>query len=295
MKAALAARGFEDQLERELGDRIKEQFGRLFLFESGPNPVWAQNIWLDAKTKKIKSIREAADFLKSIQRSWSLHPFSSHRRAALIKEQLPPIKQRRFEFLAEIPRGKMGAWTLVDSETLLYSAECSHPLPEGEIEFIENKKTPPSRAYLKLWELFTVEGKFPQAEELVLDLGSSPGGWTWVLDQLGCQVISVDKAPLAKELQLSSRVQYLSESAFGLDPAKIGREVDWLFSDIICYPDRLLGLVKKWQGYARNFVCTIKLQGPMDPEIISEFAQIEGAKIRHLYHNKNELTWTQIL
>jgi 23S rRNA (cytidine2498-2'-O)-methyltransferase len=176
---------------------------------------------------------------------------------------------------------------------MLYSAECSSPFPDGEVEFVENKTDPPSRAYLKLWELFTLEQKMPRAGARVLDLGSSPGGWTWVLDQLGCEVISVDKAPLAAATKLSSRVKFIEESAFALKPEVIGK-VDWLFSDVICYPERLLELVRRWMasGLVENFVCTVKFQDPTNHAIAAEFLKITGSSIRHLHNNKHELTWT---
>lgn len=292
LRAALAAREFERPLIDELGTRVVEQHERLILFEDGPDPVWAQNIWYEPTRFEFQSISQAAKRLRAIQRNWHLHSIGNHRRANLIQTQLPPIKSKRLDFLQPIPTLPMGSWTLLDEKTMLYSAKCSHPIPDGDVEFNENKTEPPSRAYLKLWELFTVEGIRPQAGEKVLDLGSSPGGWTWVLDQLGCEVISVDKAPLAENLSLS-RTKYLNESAFALDPKEFGK-VDWLFSDIICYPERLLELVTKWQDFAKNFVCTIKLQGPMDPAVIAQFKNLPGTRIRHLYNNKNELTWTQL-
>jgi 23S rRNA (cytidine2498-2'-O)-methyltransferase len=179
----------------------------------------------------------------------------------------------------------MGSWTLKDESTMLYSAKCSSLFPDGEVQFEENKTDPPSRAYLKLWETFTLEQKQPWPGEHCVDLGSSPGGWTWVLDQLGTTVTSVDKAPLS--VKTSERVQYFEESAFAMEPQK----VDWLFSDIICYPERLLQLVNKWLPLAKNFVCTIKFQGPTDFEIVEQFLKTPGSKVRHLSHNKHELTW----
>lgn len=166
---------------------------------------------------------------------------------------------------------------------------------DGEVNFNENKTDPPSRAYLKLWEFFTITGQFPKAGEKVMDLGSSPGGWTWVLDQLGANVLSVDKAPLSPDLKLSKRVKHIEESAFGLEPKQIG-PVDWLFSDIICYPERLLQLVNRWREakMARNFVCTIKFQGETNMDVVKQFAAIDGANVRHLFNNKHELTFSLI-
>ena len=87
-------------------------------------------------------------------------------------------------------------------------------------------------------------------------------------------------------------VEWRGESAFGLDPASVG-PVDWLFSDVICYPARLLRLVERWRasGLVRNFVCTIKFQGETDHETPRAFAAIPGASVLHLHQNKHELTF----
>jgi 23S rRNA (cytidine2498-2'-O)-methyltransferase len=290
VKAALAAPDYERPLLEELGSRLVEQRERLFLY-NGEDPVWAQNLWLEPQRFEFTSISQAAKHLRGIQRNWHLHSTGAHRRAQLIQEQLPPLKPRPLAFMAPLPTAPLGSWTLLDEKTLFYSARCSSPFADGEVHFAENKIDPPSRAYLKLWEWFTLNGRAPGAGERVLDLGSSPGGWTWVLDQLGCEVFSVDKAPLAENLNLSSRVRYVAESAFALDPAAVGA-VDWLFSDIICYPERLLDLVRRWEGFARNFVCTIKFQGPTNHDVVREFMALPGARVRHLFHNKHELTWS---
>jgi 23S rRNA (cytidine2498-2'-O)-methyltransferase len=284
---ALAARGFERPLQEEVGSRIVEQRERLFVLRGKEIPVWAQNVWLKPEVLNFKSISEAGKHLRGIQRNWWLHSLLAHRRGKLIQQTLPPFKPKPIEFLARLPEARLGAFTLFDENTLVYSSECTSRFADGEIEFLENKFDPPSRAYLKLWEYFTVSGRHPGPREKVIDLGSSPGGWTWVLDQLGCNVISVDKAPLAENLRLSERVKFIEESAFALKP----QPVDWLFSDVICYPERLLELVKQWQGFAKNFVCTVKFQGPTNFAVIEEFLQIRGSKMIHLYNNKHELTW----
>jgi len=67
----------------------------------------------------------------------------------------------------------------------------------------------------------------------------------------------------------------------------------WLFSDVVCYPARLLSLVERWlaAGTCRNFVCTVKFQGETDHATSRRFAAIPGSQLRHLFHNKHELTW----
>jgi 23S rRNA (cytidine2498-2'-O)-methyltransferase len=90
-------------------------------------------------------------------------------------------------------------------------------------------------------------------------------------------------------------VAFRQESAFALDPAA-ARPVDWLFSDVVCYPARLYRLVEAWlqSGHARNFVCTLKFQGATDFAAMRLFAAIPGSRLMHLHHNKHELTWVKL-
>nr|MDP9196734.1 hypothetical protein [Pseudomonadota bacterium] len=78
-------------------------------------------------------------------------------------------------------------------------------------------------------------------------------------------------------------------------PEDVG-PVDWFCSDVICYPERLLRLVQTWRdsGLVRNFVCTIKFQGPTDHATARAFAAIPGSRLMHLHHNKHELTWISL-
>ena len=282
----LAPLHLTDALVAELGPAVREVRGRLVLSDR-PTAAFAQNTWTDVQTLAAPSINAAARALRQIQRNWILHPVDHFGRAKLIEAALPPIKRKPVVFGEPAPTAPLGAWTLWDERTILYAVRTTHPFPDGEVNFVEDKTNPPSRAYLKLWEWFTLEGSRPAPGETCLDLGAAPGGWTWVLDQLGCRVISVDKAPLSTETPWSPRVEHRRESAFALEPFP----VDWLFSDVICYPERLLELVRRWDGFAKRMVCTIKFQGATDFATLNEFTEIPGARVRHLYCNKHELTW----
>jgi len=190
------------------------------------------------------------------------------------------------------PRAPLGSWTLLDAETILAAPRCTSAFPNGEIRFVEDHSGPPSRAYLKFWEALTIIGRRPGPGERCLDLGSSPGGWSWALQRIGARVVSVDKAPLAPAVAHLPGIEHRLDSAFALDPGSVG-PVDWLFSDVVCYPARLLALVERWRAArtCRNFVCTIKFQGETDHAIARRFAAIPGSHLRHLFHNKHELTW----
>ncbi|WP_404385582.1 SAM-dependent methyltransferase [Caenispirillum salinarum] len=292
----LAPEGFLDPLLEELGAAVDHVHGRL-VFCSGPPraAAWAQNVWRDPVMIRFESNGEAARALKSIQRNWWPYTVEHHRRAALITEKLPHVSAKPLVFPSPAPTAPLGSWTLLDRNTMIAAADCSSPFPNGEVTFVEDREGPPSRAYLKLWEAFTLLGRMPGPGERCVDLGACPGGWTWVLQGLGADVLAVDKAPLAPEVARLPRVSERRESAFGLEPRDIG-PVDWLFSDVICYPERLLRLARRWResDLARNFIFTIKFQGETDHDTAKAFAEIPGSSLIHLSCNKHELTWINL-
>ena len=292
----LAPDGFLAELQHELGEDVAEIQGRLVLAAGPPRDVaWVANVWRDPIWLKIASIGDAAKQLRAIQRNWALYSLAHHRRAALIVEKLPKVSAKPLSFGDPAPTAPLGSWTLLDPETVLASPSCSSPFPNGEANFIEDRTEPPSRAYLKLWEAFTLLGIRPQPDELCVDLGACPGGWTWVLQQIGARVIAIDKAPLDPRIVALPRVEIRQESAFGLDPPKLG-PVDWLLSDVVCYPKRLLTLIEKFiaAGTVKNFLCTLKFQGDTDFETQARFAAIPGSRLLHLHVNKHELTWVKL-
>ena len=294
--AYLAAEGFDGQLLEELRRCAVVPVvthGRLLICDGSAVPAaWAANIWHDCIELPVASIGTAAKALRDIQRNWAMYAPLHHRRAALVQEKLPHVSAKPIVFPAAAPNAPLGAWTLLAPDRMLAAARCNSPFPNGEVVLIEDKLGPPSRASLTLWEALVRLRRWPQPGERCLDLGASPGGWTWVLAKLGATVVAIDKAPLDPKVSAMPGVEWRGESAFALDPASVG-PVDWLFSDIVCYPARLLRLVERWReaGLVRNFVCTLKFQGETDHDTAEAFAAMPGATVLHLSHNKHELTF----
>lgn len=288
-----SARDFEAELVRELGPEAQALGGGLWATLAGPRPAaWAQNIWLAPEIISIASIGQAVKELKARGRNWASQAFHLHRRTQLIQDQLPKVSMKPLVFPAPAPSAPLGAFILIDAGTMLASARTSSPFAQGEANFIEDKTTPPNRAYLKLWEALTRLRRYPQPGETCLDLGASPGGWTWVLASLGASVTAIDKAPLDPKIAALPNVSCRLDSAFGLDPKSFG-PVDWLCSDVICYPDKLFELIERWQaqGQVRNIVATVKLQGETDFAAIDRFKSLPNSRLSHLFHNKHELTF----
>jgi 23S rRNA (cytidine2498-2'-O)-methyltransferase len=291
--AYLAAEGFEPQLHEELGRAgvTTREHARLLVGDNAVTSAWAANVWQDCVELPVTSIGAAAKALRDVQRNWAMYAPLHHRRAALIQEHLPHVSAKPIVFPAAAPTAPLGSWTLLAPDRLLMAAHCSSPFPNGEVAFVEDRTGPPNRAYLKLWEALVRLRRWPQPGERCLDLGASPGGWTWVLGKLGATVVAVDKAPLDPKVAAMPGIEWRGESAFALEPESVG-PVDWLFSDIACYPARLLRLIGRWRdsGLVKNFVCTIKFQGATDHDAAAAFAALPGAEVLHLHHNKHELT-----
>lgn len=293
----LAIHKFKEELKKELaikGLTIAHVRDRLFLVEGDhPQMIWAQVTAFDLRPMPITSINDGAKKLKALGRNWGLFTTGLHRRAQLIQDELPKISTKPLPFRAELPSLPMGFWTLWEQDLILCTQMTSSPFALGEMDFQEDKEMPPSRAYLKLWEFFTVFAPEAKTAGTAIDVGSCPGGWTWVLRTMDFdKVISVDKAPIEKRIMDLGKIEFRQESAFGLDPQDFD-EIEWFCSDIICYPERLLNLVKRFMdaGKVRNFVCTIKYQGETDWENTLKFLEIPNSRIVHLHHNKHEVTW----
>ena len=260
-------------------------------------PYWARSAMLKPRILDFESIGEAANSLKNIQRNWAPYQYQYFRRANLIQEKLPYINLKPRSFPVKIPAKPIGLYTLISEKQMIFSAETSSFLPAGKITFLEDHENPPSRAYLKIQESLTMANllngtEFPKPGEHCFEAGACPGGWTWVLVGLGASVHAVDRAELSPELMENPLVKFQAHDAFTLKPQDVGF-CDWVFSDVICYPERLLKWVNEWleSGLCKNMICTIKMQGEPDWNIIKQFSEIPGSRIVHLNYNKHELTW----
>jgi 23S rRNA (cytidine2498-2'-O)-methyltransferase len=212
--------------------------------------------------------------------------------------------------LTDAPLRSPGCFTLLTPNQLLFSPTTSSPFPNGSIEFVYDRQAPPSRAYLKLYEALTRmqvklmqrhgiqkgqqiwNARKPQPGQVVLDLGSAPGGWTWAAAaSCGASVLSIDRAPLDPRVSSLPNVRHVIRSGFSIEPDEEGirsmlqerekrlavgavdgvrsvddsspRRVDWLLCDIISYPDRALSLIQRWlqaDAVEHGMIVTIKLQ-----------------------------------
>ena len=168
------------------------------------------------------------------------------------------------------------------------------PWPAGAAPIVEDRR-PPSRAYRKLEEAFRWMADEPRPGELCVDLGAAPGGWTHGALARSARVIAIDRAPLAPSLRHHPNLQTMAGNAFTYAPPA---RADWLLSDIVCEPARALELVGRWieRDLCRKLVVTVKFKGResygmlVEARALLERAGWARARIKHLQHNKNEVT-----
>lgn len=283
-------------IKRKKDWKILRHYGRLVLVEGqGEVSPWTQNIWLNPQEVAITSISDASKKLRAIQRNWALLPGKFHGREKLIQESLPPIRWKPLSFPTETPTAPLGSWSLVSNHQMIYASQCASPYPHGELKFEENQQDPPSRAYLKLWEIFTLLEKRPLRGEQCYDAGASPGGWTWVLTECGALVTAVDRSPLDDRLMNNPLVDFKKGDAFSNEMCE-GQEFDWIFSDVACTPEKLEEwLQRTLPRFPRaNYICTLKFQGEERNDVCDRLSNIPGSGLIHLSNNKHELTWVRM-
>ncbi|NRA39993.1 MAG: hypothetical protein HRU15_17755 [Planctomycetes bacterium] len=293
--AYVAASGYEAQLEQELSghyDAIDKISDRLFIVSGDIRPIaWAVNSWFNVERIEISSIGHAAKELRERGPYWSPHMCNNARRCQHISDKLLRIKDRTLDFPNSKKLRSRGAFCLIDENHMLCSKHTSRPFADGAAIFNEDHENPPARAYLKIWESLTLLGEMPGADDCVLEMGAAPGAWTWTLANLGSEVHSIDRAPLDDRIDALPNVHHRIGSAFAIEPKD--EKNNWLCSDIICYPERLLSMIDRWlkDGHCQYYNITIKFQGESDLEAIKALQEIPNSWLIHLHNNKNEVTW----
>lgn len=153
---------------------------------------------------------------------------------------------------------------------------------------------PPSRAYLKLVESLAHMGTSFRPEETCVDLGGSPGGWTFVALDQGAHVTAVDRSALDASVMEHPACSFVRGDAFRYAPAE---PVDWLLCDVIATPDKNLALLDRWLGerWCRRFLVTLKFKGEPSMAILLSAKQMlerhgVAYALRRLQANKNEVS-----
>ncbi|EFA81741.1 hypothetical protein PPL_05735 [Heterostelium album PN500] len=170
------------------------------------------------------------------------------------------------------------------------------PFPAGAYQFPLDKK-PPSRAYMKMLEIFGHMGRRPTKQ--VVELGSAPGGWTSRLLDMNesLEIQSVDRSPLESWITKAYKPPRLAHHIANGMTWRPAKPTDWLMNDMALPPLKSLEVLEEWlsKRLCQTFVWTLKFVGETDYEntiiqiknIMSKY-KVEYT-IRHLVHHGNEL------
>jgi hypothetical protein len=184
-------------------------------------------------------------------------------------------------------------WSLMQARDLL------DPFPGGEHRMPFDAAAP-SRSYLKVEEAFDIMGRLPRKGERVVDLGASPGGWSYAFLKRGCEVLAVDRGPLKIPDRHPSggRLRHLLVDGVGFRLPREWERADWLACDMLVPPGKTLGLLRRWleEGRIRRFIVNFKIPQQHPDAILQPveemLREIPGLhfRIRQLYHDRREVT-----
>jgi 23S rRNA (cytidine2498-2'-O)-methyltransferase len=269
--------------------------------------------WAEAATRQISARLDALDL------PWRLHVFNTPfadgsggaGRARLVEQAIiDRLREVRRRLLRRRNEESQGPWqadealvqvlltapdagwiSVVDATERKAWRYCVSPFVAGRIEPAEDKLAP-SRAFAKLVEAERRLGRTIAAGETCVDLGASPGSWSYTALRRGASVTAVDRSPLRDDLMADPRLTFVRGDAFTYWPEQ---PVDWLLSDVIAFPDRICEMLGRWLGerHCRRFCVTIKFRGRDDDAELEQVKQVlrgSGYRfgLRRLTANKNE-------
>ncbi len=303
---------------------VEEGFLAVPAAPSPPALAFARQALPNARLAPVPSIRAAAeaiatDLLEAIPDTapWRLHLASCYgagrageNRCRLIDEAVVEIlrRRRRQRIRIRIPDGAAPRdgeawlqWLLVAPDRAIASVaepamarawrHALVPYPAGRIP-VASDKSAPSRAFAKLAEAELRLGQSILPGEVVVDLGASPGSWTYWAMQRGARVTSVDRSPLRHDLMNHGHVEFVQGDAFRFKPTA---PVDWLVCDVIAAPRRSIDLAIQWarQGWARRLVVTVKFKGVAEYALLDELKSglaplCSEFRLARLCANRNE-------
>ena len=335
MHVLLTAPGFEAALIEEI-DRADAGDAKLLAngvvgLEARCRPeetdfVFARHIRLDAVEIRGESVSALADgalfpwvpILDADEAPWELQAFipdehlEAHvleRRAELVGEKIAEaLKKRRKRVLRrKVDSGarKLAQVLLVDRDRGFASLADRLALPGGGLwpsafpagrAEIADDWDAPSSAYRKLEEALAWLPVKVRPKDRVVDLGAAPGGWTHVALRLGADVQAIDKAELDPKIAANPRLSRVSKDAFNFEPED--PPVDWLLTDVIAEPEKLLSLLLRWtkNNWCKHFVAHLKFKGDTNYGLIDDAlrglraAGYKGVRAKKLLHDKNEVT-----
>ncbi len=188
-----------------------------------------------------------------------------------------------------------GAWVSVQRvQTGLSMLTWPTVFPAGRA-LDEGGRNAPSSAHRKLTEALSYLQVGPGPDDVVLDLGAAPGGWSHVALSTGARVIAVDRAALDSDIANHPRLTHVRADAFSYVPEQ---QPTWLLCDVIAEPERALQLARTatTSRVLVGCVVTLKLTRPVDVAFLNKARAVARGtpgwfgRCKQLVANKMEVT-----
>jgi 23S rRNA (cytidine2498-2'-O)-methyltransferase len=159
----------------------------------------------------------------------------------------------------------------------------------------EAPKDAPSSAHRKLDEALAWLESSPGPDDVVLDLGAAPGGWSSVALAKGARVYAVDRADLDPHVASHANLVHVRKDAFKYVPERMP---SWLLCDVIAEPQRSLDVAKRAleSKALAALVVTLKLRNPVELAVLDAARALckrtQGffGRAKNLAANKLEVT-----
>ena len=187
-----------------------------------------------------------------------------------------------------------GLFVFVEKTTMFVSTQCW----SGGQQRMKLVNGAPSRSFLKVEEAFKIMNRHPDQNEIVVDLGAAPGGWSFAASLHNAKVYAVDNGPLKEGALNNAAIKHFREDAFTFDSPQ-NAPVDWLLCDMVEDPSRVVELIRKWMksGWCKKGIINFKF-GHTDPlRVLALIRSKDGLlpycksfTTRHLYHDREEFT-----
>lgn len=165
----------------------------------------------------------------------------------------------------------------------------------------------PSRSTLKLEEAFHQFIPYEEWDERLrgglnaVDLGASPGGWSYQLVKRSMFVYAIDNGAMDEKLLETGQVKHFKEDGFKFTPKK--HNIYWLVCDMVEKPAKVAELMAQWliNGWCREAIFNLKLPMKKRYEVVKQnLAWLNDELIKHqvnaqiqakqLYHDREEIT-----
>ena len=267
----------EDQGVKSLAKRLFDYFintTKDIKFESSWYAVFMDSRNEPGLSRRMKSIKEA--FFE------------------ILKKRMSRVSKLMLDDVPKKPGDYVGLLVYVTDFNKLNAAVSFHY--NGQCRMADDPLAP-SRSYLKVEEGYRVLGHSPLQNDLVVDLGAAPGGWSFSAAKRGATVFAIDNGPLKKGALQWDTIIHKKADAFKFVP---NTRMDWLFCDLVEEPHHVMQMISQWfaNRRCRSFVINFKF-GHVNPiKLIAELESSTGmlmphtdnAKVVHLYHDRDEVT-----